>query len=161
MRRRAGVSGRLAAASPYSYRTDPNVPTFPDDRPLIVFDGLCVLCSAFVRFILRRDRNFAFRLTTAQSALGQALYRHYGLDTNDFETNLIIDAGRPWAKLDSVALAGRQLGGLWRALVLLRLLPRPIADWLYDRVARNRYSLFGRTDRCMVPAPAWRDRFIA
>src|SRR6188474_2920822 len=110
----------LSQALPYSYRADPNVPAFADDKALVVFDGVCVLCSGFARFILRRDRAFAFRMTTAQSPLGQALYRHYGLDTDEFETNLVIADGRAYAKLDSVAVAGARLGGAWRTLALLR-----------------------------------------
>ena len=98
--------------------------------------------------------------TTAQSPLGQALFRHYGLDTEAFETNLVLIDGRAYAKLDSVADVCRRLGGRWRLLAALRLLPRPLADWLYDRIARNRYALFGRTDSCMIPPPEWRDRFI-
>jgi predicted DCC family thiol-disulfide oxidoreductase YuxK len=154
------LSRRLSEAPPYSYRSDPNVPAFADEKALVVFDGVCVLCSGFARFILRRDRAHAFRLTTAQSPLGQALFRHYGLDTQEFETNLVLADGLPHAKLDTVALVGERLGGPWRALSLLRLLPRSFADWLYDRVARNRYALFGRTERCMIPPPEWRDRFI-
>ncbi|HEY5826964.1 MAG TPA: thiol-disulfide oxidoreductase DCC family protein [Hyphomicrobiaceae bacterium] len=156
----ASVSRRLAAVPAYSYRADPAVPAFPDDKVLVVFDGVCVLCSGFAKFILKRDRAFAFRMTTAQSPLGQALYRHYGLDTEEFETNLVIAGGRPYAKLDSVAVAGARLGGAWRMLAVLRLLPRPLADWLYDRVAQNRYALFGRTDSCMIPPPEWRERFL-
>ncbi len=145
---------------PYSYRADPAVPRFPDDKAVLVFDGVCVLCSGFARFILERDRDFAFRFTTAQSPLGQALFRHYGLATDDFETNLVLADGRAYAKLDSVAIAGVRLGGLWRLLSVLRLVPRPIADWTYDRVARNRYRLFGRSEACMMPPPEWRERFI-
>jgi predicted DCC family thiol-disulfide oxidoreductase YuxK len=156
----ASGSRRLAAAPAYSYRADPAVPAFPDDKVLVVFDGVCMLCSGFARFILKRDGASAFRLTTAQSPLGQALYRHYGLDTEEFETNLVIADGRAYAKLDSVAVAGARLGGPWRTLALLRLLPRPLADWLYDRVAQNRYALFGRTDSCMIPPPEWRERFL-
>ncbi len=156
----AGLSKRLAEAAPYSYRTDPSVPAFPDDKALVVFDGVCVLCSRFARFILKRDPDFAFRLTTAQSPLGQALFRHYGLDTETLETNLVLIDGRPYAKLDTVAAVAKRLGGGWRLLSVLRAIPRPIGDWLYDRIARNRYRLFGRHDRCMLPEPQWRERFL-
>jgi predicted DCC family thiol-disulfide oxidoreductase YuxK len=154
------LSERLAGAAPYSYRSDGNVPPFPDGKALLVFDGVCVLCSGFARFVLKRDRNRAFCFTAAQSPLGQALLRHYGLDPVVFESNLVLAGGRPYAKLDSVAMTGELLGGGWRALSLLRLLPRGLADWLYDRVARNRYALFGRTERCMIAPAEWRDRFI-
>ncbi|KAB2912375.1 MAG: thiol-disulfide oxidoreductase DCC family protein [Hyphomicrobiaceae bacterium] len=156
----ASVSRRLAHAAPYSYRADPAVPAFPDDKAIIVFDGVCVLCTASARFVIKRDRVRAFRFATAQSPLGQALYRHYGLDPDAFETNLVLSGGRAFGKLDSVAATGLHLGGVWRLLALLRVIPRPIGDWLYDQVARNRYALFGRNDRCMIPPPDWRNRFI-
>jgi predicted DCC family thiol-disulfide oxidoreductase YuxK len=161
VRANASIWKRLSERAPYSYRADPGVPPFPGDKALIVFDGVCVLCSGFARFIVKCDKAFSFRLATAQSPLGQALFRHYGLATDDFETNLVIADGRAYAKLDTVAVAGARLGGFWRIAALLRLLPRPLADWLYDRVARNRYRLFGRTEACMMPPPEWRDRFIA
>ena len=156
----ASTSRRLSEAMPYSYRADPAVPAFPDDKALVVFDGVCVLCSGFAKFILKRDKTLAIRLATAQSPLGQALYRHYGLDANEFESNLVLADGRAYAKLDTVAVVAERLGGPWRALAILRLLPRVLGDWVYDRVARNRYALFGRTEHCMLPPPEWRDRFI-
>ena len=125
-----------------------------------MFDGVCVLCSGFARFILKRDNSFAFRLAAAQSPLGQALFRHYCLDPETLETNLVLIDGRAYAKLDTVAVVAERLGGAWRVLALLRLLPRIVGDWVYDRVARNRYALFGRTEHCMLPPPEWRDRFI-
>ncbi len=160
MPRGVRLSRRLAEFQPYSYRADPHVPRFPDDKGLIVFDGVCVLCMGSAQFVLKRDTNFAFHLTTAQSPLGQALFRHYGLDTKTFETNLVVIDGRAYAKLDSVIDVCRRLGGTARLLTALRLLPRPLADWTYDRIARNRYTLFGRTDRCMIPPPEWKERFI-
>jgi predicted DCC family thiol-disulfide oxidoreductase YuxK len=156
----AGVSRRLSMLAPYSYRADPAVPAFPDDKALIVFDGVCVLCSALARFVLKRDRRFAFRMTTAQSPVGQALFRHFGLDTETLETNLVLIDGTPHAKLDTLAVVGSRLRGGWRLLSVLRLIPRPLGDWLYDCIARNRYRLFGRQQYCMVPEPQWRERFI-
>jgi predicted DCC family thiol-disulfide oxidoreductase YuxK len=157
---RGASLSRLSVMPAYSYRGDPGVPRFPDDKGVIVFDGVCVLCSGWARFVLKRDTAFAFRLTTAQSPLGQALFRHYGLDTEMFETNLVLIDGRAYAKLDTVVEVGRRLGGIWRLASVLRLLPKPVADWIYDRIATNRYRLFGRTDSCMIAAPEWRDRLI-
>ena len=100
----ARVSHRLSQLAPYSYRTDPAVPAFPDDKALIVFDGVCVLCSRLVQFAIKRDPDAAFKLCTVQSEIGQALFRHYGLDTNSYETNLVLVDGRAYGKLDSVAV---------------------------------------------------------
>jgi predicted DCC family thiol-disulfide oxidoreductase YuxK len=160
MARAGTLTLRLSEAVPYSYRDDPLVPSFPDDKGLIVFDGVCVLCAGFARWVLKHDTRFAFRLTTVQSPLGQALFRHYALDTETYETNLVLIQGRPYAKLDTVIAVGRRIGGIWRATALLRLLPRPLADWVYDRIAQNRYALFGRTDSCMTPPPERRTRFV-
>lgn len=153
-------TARLATLPAYSYRADPAVPPFADDKPVIVFDGVCVLCSSFARFVARHDRARVFRFTAAQSRLGQALFRHYGLDPVDFETNLLLAEGRAYGKLQAFAGIMRRLGGPWRLLALAGKVPPRLGDWLYDRIARNRYRLFGRTETCMMPDASWRDRVI-
>lgn len=144
----------------YSYRDDPAVPDFPDHHPLIVFDGVCVLCSGFARFVIRRDPEAVFRLTTAQSALGEALYRHYGLDPTEYETNIVIADGVAYGELHSAAQVLARLPAPWRWLRVMGWIPDPVGGWLYRRVALNRYRLFGKTDTCMIPPPAWQERFI-
>jgi predicted DCC family thiol-disulfide oxidoreductase YuxK len=161
MAERERLAQRLATKAAFSWRDDPAVPTFPDDAPVIVFDGVCVLCSAFARFVARRDRAGRIRFVAAQSQLGQALFRHFDLDTVAFETNLLLESGRAYGKLDAVCGALRHLGPGWTlAANLMSLLPRAIGDWLYDRVALNRYALFGRTESCVMPDASWRDRVI-
>ncbi len=71
--------------APHEYRTDPNVPRFDDDHPVVVFDGKCALCSSFAQFILKKDRDALYRLLPAQSELGSALYRHFDLDPVNYE----------------------------------------------------------------------------
>ena len=148
-------------SDPYSYRADPAVPDFPDDKPLILFDGVCGLCSGFARFVLRHDTAGLFRLATAQSPLGQALYRHYGLDPVDMGTMLVIADGRPRVKADAGILVLERLGPPWPLARAARLAPERLADHLYDRLARNRYRVMGRREHCMVPPARWRARFLA
>ena len=126
---------------------------------LIVFDGECVLCSGFFRLMLRHDRAGRFSFATAQSPLGQQLYRQHGLPTDDFETNLVIVDGQTFQRLDAFAAAMRALPWPWRVLALCRFLPGRLKDALYFSIARNRYRLFGRFDRCMIPGPEVRARF--
>ena len=135
------------------------LPELPD-QPLIVFDGVCVLCSRFARFVIERDAERVFRFTTAQGASGQALFRHYGLNTIDFETNIVIVGGQAFGELDAVAAVMAQLPRPWRWLTFMKLIPEPLSGWLYRRVALNRYRLFGKTEQCMVPPADWQDRFI-
>lgn len=148
---------RGVVAKPRSYRDDASVPPFDDTRPIVVFDGVCVLCSRSIRFILRHDRGQVFRFLTAQSALGQALYRHYGLPAENFDTVLVIDGGRLHTRLDAAAAVLRRLPMPWSLLSFVRGLP----DLLYDLVAKRRYRWFGRNDTCLMPSPELRSRFLA
>ena len=144
----------------WSWRDDPAVPAFPDEHPLILFDGECVLCSANAQFVLRHDRKRRFRLTTAQGPLGQALYRHFGLSQTDFETMLLIEDGRVRRDSDGVIAISEGLGWPWRIAGVLRVLPAPLRDRLYRLVARNRYRLFGRRATCWVPSAPVADRIV-
>jgi predicted DCC family thiol-disulfide oxidoreductase YuxK len=146
--------------APYSYRADPAVPAFADDRPIIVFDGQCVFCSAWARLVLRFDRKGLFRLLPAQTALGESLYRHYGLDPSNYETNILIENGLGRFKADGAMRMASLLGFLFALANVFRILPRPWADALYDLVAKNRYRLFGRSNVCYVPDARYHDRVL-
>ena len=144
----------------FSYRSDPAVPPFPDDRPILVFDGNCVLCSRFAQFILRTDSKRRFRLLAAQTPLGTALYRHFGLDPLDYESNILIEDGCAWLKSEGSIRIFEHLGFPWSLMSVGRLLPRVVRDWLYGIVARNRLRWFGVRDTCYLPDPSEADRFI-
>ena len=150
----------LSSRAPYSYRIDEAVPGFEDAGPVTVMDGECALCLAGARLIARFDKAGEFRICRAQSELGGALLRHYGLDADDPESWLYIVDGRAYTSLDGMIRAGARLGGAGWVLQPLRLLPRPAQDWLYRRLARNRYRLFGRTDICALPDPELRARLM-
>lgn len=136
-----------------------DMPNSQQTHDLIVFDGECVLCSGFFRFVLQKDRSERFRFATAQSPLGQRLYAQLGLPLDDFETNLVIIGDRTHQNLDAFAAAMQNLPGSWRVLSLCRFLPERIKDPLYRVIARNRYRIFGRTDTCLIPDAALRARF--
>lgn len=137
--------------SPYSYRDDPNVPDFNDAGPVTVMDGECALCSFGARMIARFDSTCEFRICRAQTPLGVALFRHYGLVPEDPASWLYIVDGQAFTGMDAMIRAGRRTGGAGWLLQPLRLLPRPVQGWLYHRLARNRYRLFGRKDMCEIP----------
>lgn len=129
-------------------------------RDVIVFDGECVLCSGFSRFIMTHDRAERFHFVIAQSDLGTKMYQTLGLPISDFETNLVIVDGGIYEKLDAFAAAMRALGGIWALLAVCRFLPGPLKNGFYAIIARNRYALFGRQDTCMLPDAAVRARFL-
>jgi len=144
----------------YSYRDDPTVPDFKDDKPIIVFDGYCVLCSGFANFILRHDKQKSLRLMAAQSELGEALYAHFELKPDDYSTNLLIENGQVRTKADGTMAMFAYLGWPWKALNIGRILPGPVADGLYSIIACNRLKWFGRKDQCYLPPIGEKDRFL-
>jgi predicted DCC family thiol-disulfide oxidoreductase YuxK len=146
--------------APFSFRSDPAVPVFPDDRPIIIFDCKCVFCSGFANFILRADRRRRFRLLAAQTPLGVALYRHYGLDPVNYTTNILLADGRAWFKSAASLHIFHQLGFPWALLTAGWILPRKVRDGLYDVVARNRLRWFGVRQTCYLPDPTQADRFL-
>lgn len=129
-------------------------------RNLIVFDGECVFCSAFFRFMLKRDRKEIFHFATAQSPLGQALYAALNLPLTDFETNLVITHGQIHQRLDAFAAAMAELPQPWRSARHARHLPGLLKDAIYKPIARNRYRIFGRYDTCLIPDATLRSRFL-
>jgi predicted DCC family thiol-disulfide oxidoreductase YuxK len=129
-------------------------------RPVIVFDGMCVFCSAHARFVLRHDRAGQFRLAAMQSEPGQALYRRFGIDPTDPDTLIVVTGDRALRDSDAMLAIWRALGWPWRLLALGGLVPRAIRDPLYRLVARNRYRLFGRRAQCWVPDATDRARLL-
>lgn len=144
----------------YSYRDNPAVPEFKDDKPIIVFDGHCVLCSGFANFVIRHDTSQKLRLLAAQSELGEALYAHFGLKPDDYSTNLLIEKDRVRVKSDGTMAMFAYLGWPWKALNIGRILPRAVADFIYNIIARNRLKWFGRQELCYLPSAEDKSRFL-
>lgn len=132
----------------------------PDDR-VIVFDGVCLLCSGWVRFLLNVDRRAIYRFAAMQSEAGRALLARHGLDADDPDSFLLVTPTRAWTDSDAIVQVLCGLGGMWRLAAALRAVPRGLRDPLYRLVARNRYRLFGRRATCAVPDAATRARFLS
>ena len=132
-------------------------PDEPDG--LILFDGVCVFCSRWVRFVIRLDNDRRFRFLPIQSERGRALAARFGIDPEAPETNAVVWNGRIFFKSDAALTVLNQLPET-APLALLKGLPRGLRDPVYDLIARNRYRIFGRTEQCMVPSAADRARFL-
>jgi predicted DCC family thiol-disulfide oxidoreductase YuxK len=129
-------------------------------RPLIVFDGICHLCTGFVQFVIRHDRAALFRFLPAQSGRGEGLYAKLGLKTVDWESNLLVADGKVHTELDAFIEIARRFGGIWRLVPVLYAVPRALRDRLYGLIARNRYRWFGKRDACFLPTPELAARFL-
>jgi predicted DCC family thiol-disulfide oxidoreductase YuxK len=131
---------------------------WPDDG-IILYDGVCVLCSGWMRFVVARDLAGRFRFTPIQSTYGQALATALGIDPNDPDTNAVLLGGRIYRRSDA-ALAVLQTLPRWRWVRVFALLPRRLHDRLYDVVARKRYRFFGKNERCDIGDPSFVDRIV-
>lgn len=131
----------------------------PGER-VVLFDGLCKLCNGWAKFLIRHDPEQRFRLASVQSEAGQALLAWGGLPIDHFDSMALIDNGRMLLRSDAVLRIVAQLPGPWRHLAWLRLIPRPVRDWCYDRIALNRYRLFGRYEHCLLPSADHARRFL-
>ncbi|WP_299302593.1 thiol-disulfide oxidoreductase DCC family protein [uncultured Litoreibacter sp.] len=139
--------------TPYSWRDDPAVPAFADSGPVTVMDAKCGLCARGARWIARNDHASEFRIIPLQSVLGSALMRHFGMAPDDPLSWLYLEDGLGYSSLDATMKVGARLGGVWRGLGILRIIPAPLRDWAYGIVARNRYKVMGRADLCAMPDP--------
>ena len=104
------------------------------------------------------DKHTGFSFVDAHSKTGRDLYQHFGLDPDLMETNIVILHNRAYTKMASFTAAISCLGWPWKALVVLNILPAQVADWLYDRIARNRYRIGRR--KCPLPSAELKGRLL-
>ncbi|MBX3234912.1 MAG: DUF393 domain-containing protein [Nitrospiraceae bacterium] len=126
---------------------------------VIVFDGICNWCNAWVNFTMARDYG-RFRFATLQSDKGRQLLKTLGLSEQDFETFLLLERGQVFVKSTAALRIARQLSGCWPLLSLFIIVPRSLRDVLYDLVARHRYRLMGKAQSCRVPTAEEQHRFV-
>lgn len=131
------------------------------NRPLVLFDGVCNLCNGSVQFIIHRDKKGIFQFASLQSDVAhRILGEHLQLSSPGLSTVILLLDGKIFTKSEAVLQIARLLGGVWKLWLVLRIVPRPLRDMIYDWVARSRYRLFGKRETCSVPLPEWRDRFL-
>jgi predicted DCC family thiol-disulfide oxidoreductase YuxK len=129
--------------------------------PILFYDGVCGLCDRLVQFVLRRDRRARFRFAALQSAVATQTLGHFGKDPEELDTVYVLtDDGRLLQKGRAIFFVLRQLGLPWSLVTVFAILPTVVIDWFYDRVANNRYRMFGKRDSCRLPAGDERARFL-
>jgi predicted DCC family thiol-disulfide oxidoreductase YuxK len=129
------------------------------DDDVILYDGVCVFCSRWIRFIAVRDEAKRFRFTAIQSDYGARLAQAFGIDPEDPDTNAVIHGGVAWFKSDAALTVLSTLPG-WGWTRVLFAVPKPLRDTVYNLVAKNRYRIFGKYEACFVPDEAMRARVL-
>ncbi len=131
-----------------------------DKNPVLLFDGVCNLCNASVNFIIDRDRGGDFRFAALQSDAGRQLLETHRLADANIDSVVLVEGDRAYIESTAALRAARLLGFPWSLLAALLVVPRPIRDWGYKLIARNRYRLFGRSESCRMPTEELRARFL-
>jgi predicted DCC family thiol-disulfide oxidoreductase YuxK len=125
---------------------------------VLLFDGVCTLCNGFVRFVIERDPAGRFQFAPLQSGVAGRLL---GVTPQPWPDSLVLlEDGRLFTRSTAALRVARGLRFPWPLAYVFMAVPRPVRDWVYDTVARNRYRWFGRRDVCMVPTPELRSRFL-
>lgn len=131
-------------------------------KTLVLFDGVCNLCNGTVQFIIRHDKAGRFQFASQQSEAGQRILQQHGIPTEAAlaDSVVVIEGERVWLESDAAFHILYRLGGVWSIPAVLWFLPKRLRDWAYRLIAKNRYRLFGRRERCMVPIPELKERFL-
>lgn len=130
------------------------------DSEVILFDGVCNLCSGSVQFIINRDRAKRYSFASLQSDYGQQTLKRLNLSTSDLHSIILITGDRYLQRSDAALEIAKHLSLAWPLFYVFKIVPRFIRDPIYNWVARNRYSWFGKSEACWLPSPELKSRFI-
>lgn len=128
-------------------------------KAVMVYDGVCYLCNTAVNFIIRRDTQNKFLFTPMQSKYAKVLMAQYGVEHLADDTFILIKDGRCFFQSDAALEISKDFSGMWRAFRGFKVLPKPIRDFFYRLIAKNRYQLFGKADACMMPCADVKAKF--
>ncbi|WP_243641725.1 thiol-disulfide oxidoreductase DCC family protein [Maribacter algicola] len=130
-------------------------------KKIILFDGVCNVCNSFVQFVIKRDHNDVFQFTSLQSDIGIRLLNERNIESQTMDSVVLIDPGVAfYIKSDAALEVGKSLKGYHTVSKILYLIPSKIRDIVYDLIARNRYTWFGKKNECMVPTPEIKSKFL-
>jgi predicted DCC family thiol-disulfide oxidoreductase YuxK len=131
---------------------------WPDDD-VILYDGVCVFCSRWIRFVAARDTTQRFRFTAIQSDYGRRLAQAFGIDAANPDTNAVVHGGVAFFKSDGALTVLSQLPG-WRWVRVLRAFPTWMRNPVYNVIAQNRYRIFGKYEVCFLGDAAFKNRVL-
>jgi predicted DCC family thiol-disulfide oxidoreductase YuxK len=135
-------------------------PYIRENDQVVLFDWVCKLCNWWCNFLIKYDKEHKFKLCSVQSEQGKQILAWFGMPTQTFDTMLVVRGSSSFTKSDAFLLVMSQLAPPWSYLYVFRFINKSFRDWLYDRIALNRYKLFGKNNYCTVPHPQDKERFL-
>lgn len=130
------------------------------EKYIVLFDGVCNLCSSSVQFILKRDHKNRFLFGSLQGNYGQEALKKFGLPSNEFNSFMLLEGEQLYTKSSGALRMLKHLGGGWQLFYVFMFVPKFIRDAVYNFVAQNRYRWFGKKNECWLPKPAWKQKFL-
>ena len=130
------------------------------NKKIVLFDGVCNLCSSSVQFILKRDTKNQFLFGSLQGPAGQQYLRQFNLPADTFNSFMLLEGEKLYTRSTAALRMLKHLGGMWSLLYVFIIVPPFIRDGIYNWVARNRYTWFGKKDVCWIPTPALKEKFL-
>ena len=132
----------------------------PNNKPVILFDGVCNFCNSTINFVIKRDKKNQLKFAPLQSKAGTHLSQQYGLPPNDLQSFVFIENGIVYKRSTAAFRVCKYLSGIWKLGYGLLIIPAFIRDAVYDIIARNRYKWFGVKEECMVPSVEIKAKFL-
>lgn len=131
------------------------------DKKIILFDGVCNLCSSAVQFIIENDKKDIFRFVSLQSDLGQEITTYLGISSANLDSIILYQPGYAYYyKSQAVFEIAKELGGIYSINTIFSILPSSITDYMYDYIAKNRYKWYGKKEFCMIPTNDIKAKFL-
>ena len=133
----------------------------PENKKIILFDGVCNLCNGAVQFIIKHDKKDIFRFVALQSELGIEICNHIGVDQNKIDSIILYHPGVAYYYKSSAVLEiGKDLSGIYSLASVLKIFPEKFRNYIYDYIAKNRYKWYGKKESCMIPTPELKAKFL-
>ena len=129
-------------------------------QPLLLFDGVCNLCNSSIQYILKKDTKNQFKFASLQSDAAKQILLQFDKDNSDLDSIILIYNNRVFSKSTAALKVAEILGGFLSLTLIFWIVPKPLRDWAYDHVAKNRYKWYGKRESCMVPTSELKSRFI-
>ena len=131
-----------------------------EKSPIVLFDGVCNFCNYWVNFIIKHDKKGQLRFASLQGEYGQLMQAKFNLDNTKLDSVILVLNDQVYLYSDAVIGIGQQLGGIFKLALIFKIIPRPILDYIYKFIAKNRYRWFGQRDSCMMPTPELKNKFL-
>ncbi len=133
----------------------------PQNKKIILFDGVCNLCNGAVQYVIKHDKKDVFRFAALQSDLGIKILKHINIDPKNIDSIILYEPGISYYYKSSAAIEiANAMGGIFSLSTIFKIIPQFIRNPIYDFVAQNRYKWYGKKDNCMIPTPELRSKFL-